>query len=435
MKKNRLILKLSELLTKSPKEREEILWGENSRRDFIRNASLASMGFFLGSKIAFADKMPLGYIPVSMYEGEEGKGFPAGKNKNLIVKTDKPWNVETPPHLLNDPITPFENMFMRNNGLIPESIDESTWTLTIDGESAVKPKTYSLAELKSKFKQYTRQVTLECAGNGRHEYNPPAKGVQWTTGAVYCVEWTGIRLKDVLNDAGIKSNAVYIGYYGKDKHLSRDPKKETISRGIPIEKAMKDEVLLAFGMNGEAIPRYHGAPLRLIVPGWPASTCGKWITRLAVRDKVHDGKKMLKSYRVPKNPVKPGENVADEDMAIIENMPVKSLITYPKTGAMLKMGKTLSLAGKAWAGEQSVREMHVSIDFGSTWQKCTIKPAPNMGAWQLWNTAVTFPKKGYYEVWAKATDENGESQPMVVPDWNPKGYLNNACHRIAIKVV
>ena len=140
------------------------------------------------------------------------------------------------------------------------------------------------------------------------------------------------------------------------------------------------------------------------------------------------------AYRVPCDPVEPGTKVKDEDMCIIESMPVKSLITYPKSGAMIKNGQSLKLRGHAWAGDLSVKQMQVSIDFGQTWKTCSLKPAANRLAWQHWSAEVQFPSKGYYEVWARATDENGKSQPMLVPGWNPKGYLNNACHRIAVKV-
>lgn len=426
-------LKLSELMKKSPQEREELLWGENTRRDFFKKSALASLGLMLGSEIAFAEKMPLGHLPLVLEEGESTV-FPKGKHKEMVVLNDKPWNVETPPHLLDDDYTPADKMFIRNNGLLPEEINPNDWQLKITGESVLKEKSYSLNDLK-KFEEVSYNVTLECGGNGRNEFNPPAKGNQWTTGAVSFAKWTGVRLKDILNDVGVKNDAVYIGYYARDKHLSKDPKKNSISRGVPIKKALSDDVILAYKMNDEDIPLWHGQPVRLIAPGYPASASGKWIDEISVRNIIHNGTKMLDGYRVPKIPVAPGTKVEYEDMKIIESMPIKSLITYPKTGAMLKGKTTLSIRGKAWSGEESVKEMHVSIDFGSTWQKCSLDNSNNLGAWQNWSSKITFPQKGYYEVWAKATDENGNAQPMVVPGWNPKGYLNNACHRIAVKVL
>jgi DMSO/TMAO reductase YedYZ molybdopterin-dependent catalytic subunit len=404
------------------------------RREFVKKATLSSFATIIGAELVFGSRMLEGYTPVALQDPTDPfKLF--NKNKEMVVLNDKPWNIETQAHLLDDKITPNSSMFIRNNGLVPEDINAKTWTLTIDGESVKSQKTYTLDELKSKFKQYTYQLTIECGGNGRAEFDPPAKGNQWTVGAVHCASWTGVRLRDVLEDAGIKSNAVYIGFHAIDKHLSMDPKKEPISRGCPMAKALQDETLLAFKMNGEDIPLIHGYPLRLVAGGWPASVSGKWLNRISIRDRVHDGTKMTgDAYRVPCEPVAPGEKVKDEDMCIIESMPVKSLITYPKTGAIINKGKSLSIRGHAWAGELEVVKMEYSIDFGSTWTTCTIEKPANRLAWQHFSANVDFPQSGYYEVWARATDANGSAQPMLVPGWNPKGYLNNACHRIAVKV-
>lgn len=403
------------------------------RRKFLKKTVQTSAYTVLGMEIVFGNTMPKGYSPLAIQDPDPFKMF--NKDPQMVVLNDKPWNMEAQAHLLDDAVTPNKYMFIRNNGLIPEKIDVANWTVTFDGESISKPKTYTLGELKSKFKHYTYQLTLECGGNGRSEFNPPAKGNQWTIGAVSCANWTGIRLKDVLDVIGIKSDAVYIGYHAADSHLSGDPSKEPISRGVPMAKALQEETLLAFKMNGEDIPLAHGYPLRLVAGGWPASASGKWINGISIRNKEHDGAKMTgTAYRVPCETVAPGEKVADEDMCIIESMPVKSIITYPKSGAIIKEGEKLSIRGHAWAGELQVKEMQYSIDFGVTWKKCELKAPKNRLAWQHFSATISFPKKGYYEVWARAIDANGVGQPMVLPGWNPKGYLNNASHRIAIKV-
>ncbi|MFI8603887.1 sulfite oxidase [Cellulophaga baltica] len=404
------------------------------RRKFISRSSLATLTGILGMDIVFGNLLPDKYIPLELQETDPFKLF--GLNKEMQVLNDKPWNIEAQAHLLDDKVTPNTAMFIRNNGKIPEAIDVNTWTLTFDGESINQKKTYTLSELKTKFKHYTYQLTLECGGNGRSEFNPPAKGNQWTIGAVSSAKWTGIRLKDILAEVGIKSDAVYIGYHAADTHLSGDPSKEPISRGVPIAKALQEETILAFQMNGEDIPVVHGYPLRLIAGGYPASASGKWLQRISVRNKIHDGEKMTgSSYKVPRNPVAPGTTVKEEDMCIIESMPVKSLITYPKSGATFNLNKQLTIRGHAWAGELNVSKVAYSIDFGSTWSSCDLEKEVNRFAWQHFSTKIKFPQKGYYEVWVKATDRDGRSQPLLVPGWNPKGYLNNACHRIAIKVV
>jgi DMSO/TMAO reductase YedYZ molybdopterin-dependent catalytic subunit len=403
------------------------------RRDFVKKTTLSSLAALIGVEIVFGSNIWEGYIPLALQDPDPFKMFK--KNTEMVVLNDKPWNIEAQAHLLDDKITPNSYMFIRNNGLVPEAIDPKTWTLTIDGESVINEKTYTLAALKSNFKTHSYQLTLECGGNGRHEFDPPAKGNQWTVGAVHCATWTGVRLRDVLEDAGIKSNAVYIGFHAIDKHLSLDPKKEPISRGCPMAKALQDETILAFEMNGKAIPLVHGYPLRLVAGGWPASVSGKWVNRISIRNKIHDGTKMTgTAYRVPCETVAPGEKVKDEDMCIIESMPVKSIITYPKTGAILSKGKTLTIRGHAWAGELEVRKMEYSIDFGASWKTCSVEKPANRLAWQHFSAVVDFPKAGYYEVWARATDSYGIAQPMLLPGWNPKGYLNNACHRIAVKV-
>ena len=403
------------------------------RRGFLKAGSLTTLTALLGTNIVFADRLPKYYLPMAF----AGPVDPmATKNKGLVVLNDKPWNVETPAHLLDDAVTPADKMFIRNNGLIPPVIDVAGWTLTINGESVKAPKTYTLNDLKTKFKPYTYQLVLECAGNGRSGFFPKTPGNQWTEGGVSCAEWTGVRLSDLLADVGLRDNAVYIGYYGKDLHLSQDPKQAVISRGVPMAKALENETIIAWAMNGQDIPLVHGYPLRLVVGGWPASVSGKWLHTIAVRDKVHDGAKMTgKSYKIPIHPVSPGVDPPESDFRIIESMPVKSVITSPKTGLELPLGQPLALRGHAWAGDRTVKAVAVSVDFGATWQPAELKRPKNRLAWQHWAANVTLPLQGYYEVWARATDDAGVSQPMVMPQWNPEGYCNNACHRIAINVV
>ncbi|MBN2700853.1 MAG: sulfite oxidase [Methylohalobius sp. ZOD2] len=427
------------LYAEDPQRADRLLWGRESdpvsRRGFLRKSALLAMGSALGASIPFAKFMPSGLIPAALADRTDPFKIP-GKDPDLIVLNDRPINAETPPHLLDDAVTPADKLFVRNNGIPPSKVDPEHWRLVIDGESARQSVEFSIADLKRKFQHHTYQLVIECAGNGRSEFNPPVGGNQWTTGAIGCPEWTGVRLRDVLEAAGIEDDAVYIGYYGKDHHLSGDPSKNSISRGVPMSKALEDETLVAWAMNGEDIPALHGHPLRLVCGGWPASTSGKWLSKIVIRNKIHDGAKMGgKSYRVPCHPVEPDAKVADEDMCIIESMPVKSLITYPRTGAMLKQGQSLPVRGHAWAGDLKVEKVEISIDFGVHWRPCNLEAPKNRLAWQHWQTRVDFPGPGYYEVWARATDSEGNAQPMVVPGWNPKGYLNNACHRIAVKVL
>ena len=411
-----------------PERADALLW---SRRSFLRGgaSALAAMSARLGSTIRYGRFLPAGYLPVALanqpLDSEDGL---------LRVLNDRPLNAETPAHLLNDQITPAERLFVRNNGLLPANMDADSWRLSIGGESCLNPRTFSIADLQREFETHTYQLQLECGGNGRSEFRPRVPGNQWSTGAIGNPEWTGVRVKDVLTACGIADSAVYLAFNGADRHLSGDPDKAVISRGVPMHKALEDESLIAFAMNGQPIPELHGAPLRLVCGGWPGSVSGKWLTELLIRDQVHDGAKMTgSSYRVPCRPVAPGTKVADADLCIIESMPVKSLVTFPESGVSTRAGAPFKVQGKAWAGDRAVKSVAISIDFGQTWQTTQLDSAPNRLAWQSWQAAVTLPLPGYYEIWARATDEADVSQPMLVPGWNPKGYLNNACHRIAVQ--
>lgn len=403
-----------------------------NRRGFLHGAGLAAMSAAVGAAIPFHDRMPAGLIPVALaqdtdlvIEGKEG----------LILRNDRPLNMETPPHLLDDEVTPSHLHFVRNNGTLPEPIDPAGWRLKIEGEVENELE-LGLEQLMREFEPVTLRLQLECGGNGRAGFEPSPRGNQWEIGAVGCAEWTGVRLADVLERAGLRPSAVYTGHYSYDEHLSGEPGRDALSRGGPIAKMTEPHTIIAYRMNGEDIPPFHGYPARIVAPGWPGSVSQKWLTRIWVRDQEHDGAGMTGlSYRMPRYPVAPGAEVPEEDMVVMESMPVKSVITRPESMAEVATGEPLEVRGHAWAGDQDVAEMHVSIDFGVTWAPAQLQPPANKYAWQRWRADLTLPQQGYYEIWSRATDDQGASQPMVVPGWNPRGYGNNSCHRIAVVAV
>lgn len=420
---------ISEFFAEDPAKADLRFFGRLSnpnRRGFLRGTGLATMSAMVGMHIPFSGNMPQGLIPAAFASEDVLHG-----KDGLTLLNDRPVNAETPAHLLDDAITPTNRHFIRNNGIPPEDTNADNWTLTVDG-FVDNPMELSIADLKSQFEVVTMALLIECGGNGRAAFNPPAKGNQWTTGAVACSEWTGVRLKDVLNKAGVQSNVVYTAHVGADTHLSGDEGKLSLSRGLPIDKAMTDNILIAFEMNGGPIHPNNGAPLRLVVPGWPGSCSQKWLKRIWLRDVVHDGPKMTgTAYRVPNRPVEPGEKVEKKDFEIIHRMPVKSLITSPENGAAA--GEMVEVRGHAWSGDRTVSAVDISIDFGSSWQRAEVDSPVNDGAWQNWRANVKFPQSGYYEVWSRATDSAGDVQPFAI-DWNPKGYLNNTMHRAAVRV-
>jgi len=400
----------------------------HDRRGFLKGAGLAAMSTALGTAIPFHRNMPSGFIPAALAE----ESVPIPGKEGLIVLNDRPLNAQTPAYLLNDAITPTARHFVRNNGVPPENASAQDWTLTIDG-LVERPLKLSISDLQKQFDVVDLALQIECAGNGRAAFDPPAKGNQWSYGAIGCAKWRGVRLADVLKAAGVKPNAIYTANEGADTHLSGKTDKKPISRGVPMEKALDPNNLIAFAQNDADINPMNGVPLRLVVPGWPGSCSQKWLTRIWLRDVVHDGAKMTgTSYRVPNHPVAPGEKVPKEDFVIIQSMPVKSLITRPRTG-LKTASRTLEVGGHAWAGDHKVKAMHISTDFGATWVKADLEDPVNSFAWQQWKATAKFPEAGYYEVWARATDDEDVTQPFAIA-WNPKGYLNNSMHRIAVTV-
>lgn len=430
-----------ELYGEDPERADALVFGRRagpSRRGFLGGAGLAAMAAAVGGPIVFAGRMPGGLIPAALAEGKgDAKPFAfEGKSKDLMVLQDRPLNVETPIHLLDPDVTPTDVMFIRNNGQIPEpAADPKAWAITIDGEVNT-PLKLTVGELESRFRPVTLRLQVECGGNGRSFFTPETRGNQWGHGAVHQAEWTGVRLKDVLEAAGLKPSAVYTGNFGADPHLSGDTTKQALSRGIPIAKAMEEHTIIALRLNGQPIPQVHGAPARLIAPGWPGSTSQKWLTRLWIRDRVHDGQGMGgTSYRVAKHPMVPGGKLEEKDTLILESMPVRAVVTNPAHGTELPAGtRRLDLRGHAWAGEKSVRAVDVSLDYGATWHKAAVDAPKNKYAWQNWRASVELPSHGYYEVWARATDSDGIMQPAVAGQWNPQGYGGNPMHRVAVLV-
>jgi DMSO/TMAO reductase YedYZ molybdopterin-dependent catalytic subunit len=431
---------LFELYRDDPVRADAVIFGRmatGSRRGFLQGAGLTALATVLGGAIPFARNMPMGLIPAALAQSDipDGEFIIPGK-EGLTIVGDRPLNAEPPAHLLDPAITPIKHFFVRNHGIVPDAqTDPDEWTLSLDGE-VQSPQTLTLGEIKKKFKIVRMQAVLECAGNGRSGYQPAARGTQWTVGAVGNAEWTGVRLADVLRSVGLKSSAVYTAHYGADPHLSGDPDQITLSRGVPIAKAMDPATLLIFGMNGEPLPLLHGAPLRLLAPGWIASASQKWLKRIWIRDREHDGPGMTgSSYRMPRSPMAPGEKTDDANMAVITSLPIKSLITSPATGASIDSGVDFEIRGHAWTGVKTVKAVHVSTDFGATWTAAALERPANPYAWQRWKTSLRLPQRGYYEIWARATDEEGRMQPAGTPGWNPQGYLNNAQHRIAVRAV
>jgi sulfite oxidase len=438
---------IHELYKDDPERADAEVFGRRlaiDRRGFLGGAGLAAMGGAVGGAIVFSDTMPSGLIPAAFAQAPPAQApakapqpldFP-GKSDKLVVLGDRPLVAETPEHLLDDDTTPIDKFFIRNNGQMPEPAkDPEQWKLVVDGEVNNKLE-LTLGELKARYRPVTLRMVLECGGNGRSFFTPPARGNQWTNGGVGCAEWTGVRVADVLKTAGVKPSAVFSGNYGADPHLSGDSSRQALSRGVPIKKLMDDSNLLVWAMDGQPLPNIHGGPLRLLIPGWPGSVSEKWLTRIWIRDKVHDGAGMGgTSYRVAIKPMIPGDKPDEANFRDLESMPVRSIITNPANGTKLPAGtRELRIRGASWAGDKTVKQVDVSLDYGASWQRAKLDAPKNRYDWQRWTATVKLPSDGYFEVWSRATNSDGAMQPHAAGNWNPQGYGANPINRIAVLV-
>jgi sulfite oxidase len=355
----------------------------------------------------------------------------AATKPELIVLDTPELNAETPAHLLDDDITPTHRMFVRSTGAVPRisAEDVAGWTLSVDG-FVERPQRWTLEALRGEFETVTQAAVMECAGNGRAYFREPTGTVLWKRGAVGCPRWTGVRLADVLNACGVRPEAVYTAHHSPDRALEGDG--PALSRGIPLAKALSPETLIAFAINGEPLPLLHGGPLRIVAPGYPGAAWQKWLQRLELRDREHDGPKMTGLwYRMPRAPLRPGEPVDESVMEVLTDMPVKSLVTFPAEGFVMPAGAALAVRGQAWSGHVPLARVEVSFDGGATWRAASLAPqTAERFAWRRFTATLDAPPPGAIEIVARAFDAKDNAQPLDSAPWNPRGYCNNVVHRV-----
>jgi len=403
--------------------------GENNekkaltRRGFLTGVAgagaLATVGETLAQ--AAAPATPPGTISSDAIKAE--------KVPSMQWHSERPLTGSLPAHEHDFDVTPSHRMYVRNNLLTP-LIDINSHRLTIKG-LVDKELSFSVFDLARRFKTVSIQGMLECAGSGRSAYQPKASGTPWLpTGGMGCPEWGGVRLADVLKAAGVKPNAVHVAGQGGDPGMV--PTAAPVIRSIPMKKAMDEDTLIAWAMNGGPLPFVHGYPLRLVVPGWVGSASTKWLHTITVLDAPFKGTYMDRSYRVPNRPVQPGSKMP-ADAVSTEAWPIKSMITYPAPDAQFKRGAMIPVRGKAWVGEGTVERVEISVDEGKTWRPAQLGKAGGRYAWRPFTYEHKAEESGYVTFLARAWDSRGNAQPAL-PYWNPLGYFWNAWHRVGVMV-
>jgi DMSO/TMAO reductase YedYZ molybdopterin-dependent catalytic subunit/glyoxylase-like metal-dependent hydrolase (beta-lactamase superfamily II) len=341
--------------------------------------------------------------------------------QGMVVHRTEPLNCETPiPALIGGVVMPAARFYVRNHFSAPE-IDASAWRLEVTG-LVERPLALSLHEL-SRLPAATHVVTLECAGNGRYALDPPVDGEPWRLGAVSTAEWTGVPLAEILDRAGALPAAREVVFRGADRGAVAGRAGEIhFERSLTLDTARDSQALLAYAMNGEALPLQHGYPVRLVVPSWYGVASVKWLISIELASRPFDGYFQADKYwyehdRQHREPV--------------TQQRVRALITDPGEGQELSVGEA-AVRGVAWSGAAPIATVEVSINEGS-WQRARLIGDRQRHSWQWWELLTTLTRPGAHSIRARATDLAGRTQPSQ-PQWNGHGYGNNAVQEVLVQV-
>lgn len=355
------------------------------------------------------------------------------KSADMTVHQSEPFNAESALDVLaRTPLTRNEGFYVRNHGPVPE-IEPQDWRLSVEGLVG-RPLELSLEQLQRRFEHHRVVATLQCAGNRRaglmkvHDI----AGHPWGPGATSTATWTGARLTDVLDAAGIADGARYAAFEAPDVAPEAKP-PQRFGASIPISKAISDEVLLAWEMNDQPLPTVHGAPVRVVVPGYIGARSVKWVDRISVQERPSENFFQAIAYRLLPPGVDPYTAPPGDGLAL-GPLAVNSAILTPGDGATVPAGST-TVTGYALAGDdRGIARVDVSLDGGQNWHQAALDDALSAWSWRPWRITLDLPP-GEVEITARAWDTAAAVQPEhEAPLWNPKGYFNNAWARTHLTV-
>jgi len=355
---------------------------------------------------------------------------PNGKDSMLLL-SDRPPNLETPLKYFLEDYTPNNVFFVRwHLSGLPDAVDPDTFRLRIGGNVS-KEVALSLNDLKTKFAPYTITALCQCSGNSRSFFDPRVPGGQWKNGAMGNAKWTGVKLKDILEYAGEKPGSKEVSFNGLDV-----PPMATVpdfQKSLSYEHAIDGEVMVAYEMNGEALPLLNGYPLKLVVPGWFATYWVGMLSDITVHTEPFDGFWMKKAYLVPKGV--PNGNESPDSIATsvepISVMDVRSLFVSPEPNQTVPLNEETDVQGVAFDGGFGITKVELSTDSGKTWQSAKLGPDLGKYSWRRWHYKFSPPDKGDYKLYVKATNAKGETQPMH--QWNHSGYMRNEIEILPLK--
>jgi DMSO/TMAO reductase YedYZ molybdopterin-dependent catalytic subunit len=402
-----------------------------TRRGVLKAASagaaLAGSGYAIPKALADALKLPAA-LPDGLRSEAVLDALP-GK-KPLIKLSYRPPNYETPIKLLGNGITPNDAFFVRYHlSDIPE-VDAKTWKLKVGGDGANSTAELTLADLK-RMPAYEVNAVCQCSGNRRGLFAPHVAGVEWGYGAMGCARWRGAKLKDVLDKVGVKKEAIEIVFDGADGAIVQ--KTPDFVKSVPVAKALDENALVAYEMNGAPLPHWNGFPARIIIPGWTATYWVKHITSINAVTKPFGGFWMKTAYRIPLNKF-PTERFTSQDSDVntpITEMVVNSLITSHVDGAQVKAGSAVTLSGLAWDAGDGIEKVEASSDGGASWRAASL--GRDLGRFAFRPFSFTTPPlaAGTHKVMVRAANKKGQTQVTELI-LNPAGYHHNVVQKLTL---
>jgi DMSO/TMAO reductase YedYZ molybdopterin-dependent catalytic subunit len=400
----------------------------SSRRHFLRGAGAATLA--LSSAPAFADAMTKLPLPGGPDERAITTAFP--QKGAVILQRTRPPLLETPFEVFDQSVlTPNDRFFVRWHwAVIPTAVNVDTFRSTVHGH-VNQTLSLSLNDILA-LPRVELVAINQCSGNSRGYFQPRVPGGEWSHGAMGNARWTGVRLKDVLDRAGVKAGAIQVRFNGMDEPIV--PDAPDFMKSLDIDHARDGEVMLAYAMNGEQLPLLNGFPLRLIVPGWYSTYWVKMLNDIEVLDQPDTNYWTKTAYTIPDTPhanVRPGET--DVKFVPISRMVPRSFITNIKEGDTLQVGASTLARGIAFGGDSGVSRVDFSGDGGRSWQAATLGTDEGKYSFRQWQHRFTPPAKGGQVLMVRCTSSGGEAQPDM-PNWNPSGFMRNVIERTAVVV-
>lgn len=356
------------------------------------------------------------------------------KHENFVVRCENPFNGGAPLNLLTqNHITPTNLFFVRNHGDVPQ-VDVNSFRLNIQYKN--KTTSFTLDEIKNNFEKVEVSATLQCAGNRRQELmtiKDIPHELPWNVEAISHAAWAGVKLKDVLATISVENEAknLHVQFQGLDE-TERLGKRFNFGGSIPFEKAIHDEVILAYEMNGEPLSPVHGFPLRVVVPGYIGARSVKWLNQIIISDEPSQNYFQRIAYRLFDSNTN-AENVKWDDGLMLGEMNITSVICSPENNQRLSSGFITVSGYAATGGNRHIARVEISCDDGKTWMKTELNNT-NCFAWTLWKANLNL-SKGKYQLMVRAIDSSANTQPKDIEQvWNFKGYMNNAWHKVSFVV-